>query len=90
MQEVFGWRKVAGYDTTVLITGESGTGKELVARGIHNLRAQVEAVCRGELRLIPENLLETELFGHVGRLYRGGTQQEGIVRGSRRGDHFSR
>jgi two-component system response regulator AtoC len=57
--------KVALYDTTVLITGESGTGKELIARGIHakgdrSGNALVPVNCGG----IPENLLESELFGY--------------------------
>ncbi|MFO7557673.1 MAG: sigma-54 dependent transcriptional regulator [Desulfobacterales bacterium] len=57
--------KVAQYDTTVLITGESGTGKELIARGIHYSGVRTEKPlipvnCGG----IPENLLESELFGH--------------------------
>ena len=66
MQSVFGMaEKVAGYDSTVLVTGESGTGKELIARGIHFLgdrsgRSFVPVNCGG----IPENLLESELFGH--------------------------
>ena len=58
-------RKVAQYDTTVLIYGESGTGKELVARGIHLESKRSEgpwvAVNCGE---IPENLLESEFFGY--------------------------
>lgn len=58
-------RKVAQYDTTVLIYGESGTGKELVARGIHLESKRAEgpwiAVNCGE---IPENLLESEFFGY--------------------------
>jgi two-component system response regulator AtoC len=58
-------RKAARYSTTVLILGESGTGKELVARGIHyeGGRAKKPLVpvnCGG----IPENLLESELFGY--------------------------
>lgn len=57
--------KVAQYKTTVLILGDSGTGKELIARGIHcsSDRAEKPLVpvnCGG----IPENLLESELFGH--------------------------
>lgn len=58
--------KVKDYKTTVLITGESGTGKELVARALHfnSIRKNAPFVainCGG----IPENLLESELFGHV-------------------------
>jgi two-component system response regulator AtoC len=66
MQAVFALaEKVCQYDTTVLITGESGTGKELIAKGIHfgGKRVDMPLVpvnCGG----IPENLLESELFGY--------------------------
>lgn len=58
-------QKVARHNTTVLITGESGTGKELIARGIHfySERADGRLIpvnCGG----IPENLLESEMFGY--------------------------
>lgn len=58
-------KKVARHNTTVLITGESGTGKELIARGIHfySERADGRLIpvnCGG----IPENLLESEMFGY--------------------------
>lgn len=66
MQEVFQKViKVANTDATVLLRGESGTGKELIARAIHfqsNRKDQpmVEINCAS----IPENLLESEIFGH--------------------------
>ena len=66
MQSVFHLAtKVAQYNTTVLIVGESGTGKEMIARGIHfsGKRSKMPLVpinCGG----IPENLLESELFGY--------------------------
>jgi two-component system response regulator AtoC len=57
--------KIAEYKTTVLVTGESGVGKELVARAIHRRSSRrggpfVAVNCGA----IPENLLESELFGH--------------------------
>lgn len=67
MQEVFRKiQRVASTDITVLVTGETGTGKELIARELHNrsLRNKgpfISVNCGA----IPENLLESELFGHV-------------------------
>jgi two-component system, NtrC family, response regulator AtoC len=57
--------KIADFKTTVLVTGESGTGKELVARAIHGRSSRKNAPFVAiNCGAIPENLLESELFGH--------------------------
>jgi two-component system response regulator PilR (NtrC family) len=91
MQEIYLLiEKVASTDSTVLITGESGTGKEMAARAIHLQSGRhdnqfVSINCAA----LPENLLESELFGHAKGSFTGAVaEKKGMFEVAQRGTLF--
>jgi len=77
MRKVFDLvRQVAKWNTTVLVRGESGTGKELIANAIHyNSPRAKGAVVKLNCAALPDNLLESELFGHEKGAFTGAVNQ---------------
>lgn len=91
MQQVFKLiGQLSAADATALITGESGTGKELVARAIyHHSRRSEQPFLAINCAAIPENLLESELFGHERGAFTGaGSQRIGKFEQCHRGTLF--
>jgi DNA-binding NtrC family response regulator len=82
--------KVARTASTVLVTGESGVGKEVVARTIHAQSPRRDKVFLPvNCSAIPENLLESQLFGHVKGAFTGANStQEGLFQRAREGTIF--
>ena len=88
VKEIIG--KVAGTDSPVLIEGESGTGKELVAAAIHRLSSRAKGPFMPvNCSAIPEDLLESEFFGHVRGAFSGAVSDAlGLFRGANEGTIF--
>ena len=83
-------RKVARTNSSVLIQGESGTGKELVARALHEASSRRESnLISVNCAAIPENLIESELFGHEKGAFTGASStRTGLIEAANNGTLF--
>ena len=82
--------RTAAYKSTILVTGESGTGKEVIARAIHTQSPRRDApFVVVNCGAIPENLFESELFGHVKGAFSGANRgQRGLFAEANKGSLF--
>lgn len=83
-------QRVADTRTSILVTGESGTGKELIAKAIHhNSRRKDDPLITVNCGAIPENLMESEFFGHTKGAFTGAhTNKTGMFAAANRGSIF--
>ena len=91
LQEIFRVvEKIADTNASVLIQGESGTGKELIAKAIHfNSRRALKPFLAVNCGALPENLLESELFGHLKGSFTGAiSDKKGLFRAADGGTLF--
>jgi len=91
LSEIFNLiRRVAPSQAGILITGESGTGKELIAKAVHNNSPRANGpFVTVNCAAIPENLLESEMFGHVKGSFTGAvTGKPGLVENAHGGTLF--
>jgi two-component system response regulator PilR (NtrC family) len=91
MRELMEWvRRAAATRSTVLVTGETGTGKEVVARAIHRQSPTArEPFLAINIAAVPENMIESELFGHEKGAFTGADRRrDGLLRAAGTGIVF--
>ncbi len=82
-------RAIAGSEIPMLVEGESGSGKEVIARAIHALSGRKGAFVAVNCGALPDNLVESELFGYAKGAFSGAAaDHEGLVRSAHRGTLF--